>query len=288
MAKSPAHRFGQIIGDLLEETMYEYCTPIANDHGLYLDYKHKRGVRGGNKEVKWEDINGNIHKLDIVMEKDGTEMEYGKPKVFIEVAWRRYTKHAKAKAQEISAAIKPLVAKYSDSSPFFGAVLAGEFTETSLEQMRSEGFELLYFPTDMIEEVYRKQGINAHWDESTSEEELQKRVDRMEAMSEDDRKSLKKALMESNEAQWKSFVEKINCAIDRNIEHIRVLALYGGIQEFSSITEACEYVINKPEESSGNKIYKYEISVYFSNGDKIEMQFKEKNNAIMFLRQIEA
>ena len=77
MAKSPAHRFGQIIGDLLEETMYEYCKPIADNHGLYMDYKHERDARGGKKEVKWEDINGNIHKLDIVMEKDGTEAEFG-------------------------------------------------------------------------------------------------------------------------------------------------------------------------------------------------------------------
>ena len=153
--------------------------------------------------------------------------------------------------------------------------------------MRSEGFELLYFPTSMIEEVYRKQGINAHWDESTSEEELQNRVYQMEIMSEDDRKNLKKALMDANEQQWKSFVEKINLALDRNIENIRVLALYGGMKEFSSITDACEYITNKPEECDENKIYKYEISVYFSNGDKIEMQFKEKNNAIMFLRQLE-
>lgn len=287
MAKSPAHRFGQIIGDLLEETLYEYCTPIANEHNLYLDYKHERLARGGNKEVKWKDINGNIHKLDIVMEEGGNEEEFGKPKAFVEVAWRRYTKHAKAKAQEISAAIKPLVAKYCDSSPFFGAVLAGEFTETSLEQMRSEGFELLYFPTHMIEEVYAKQGINAHWDESTSEDELQKRVDLMEAMSDENRKKLKKALMTANDKQWKNFAKKINLALERSIENIRVLALYGGIQEFTNIGEACEYISNNADECKGNKIFKYEITVHFSNGDRIEIQFKEKNNAIIFLRQLE-
>ncbi len=287
MAKSPAHRFGQIIGDLLEETLYEYCKPIANNHSLYLDYKHSRIARDGNKEVKWQDINGNIHKLDIVMEEDGCEEKFGRPKAFIEVAWRRYTKHAKAKAQEISAAIKPLVAKYYDSSPFLGAVLAGEFTETSLDQMRSEGFELLYFPTSMIEEVYKKQGINAHWDESTSEAELQARVDLMEAMSADDRSNLKKALMEANDTQWKVFTEKINLALERNIENIKVIALYGGLREFSSINEACEYISKNSDECTCEKIYKYEITVFFSNGDKIEMQFKEKNNAIVFLRQLD-
>lgn len=61
-----------------------------------------------------------------------------------------------------------------------------------------------------------------------------------------------------------------------------------GTQEFAGITEVCEYITNKTKEKSDNKIYKYEISIYFSDGDKIEMQFKEKNNAIMFLRQLEA
>ena len=145
MAKSPAHRFGQIIGNLLEETLIRYCRPIAAQCGMYLDYKHERPARGNRNEVIWTDINGNAHKLDIVMEQNGTEAALGKPLAFIEIAWRRYTKHSKNKAQEISAAILPLVKRYSDTGPFYGAVLAGEFTENSLCQMRSEGFRLLYF-----------------------------------------------------------------------------------------------------------------------------------------------
>lgn len=145
MAKSPAHRFGQIIGDLLEHTLIRYCQPVAVEYDMYLDYKHPRAARSNQNEVKWTDINGNTHKLDIVIECEGSEEKLGKPRAFIEMAWRRYTKHSKNKVQEISAAIKPLISRYSETSPFYGAVLAGEFTENSLNQLRSEGFQLLYF-----------------------------------------------------------------------------------------------------------------------------------------------
>ena len=109
MAKSPAHRFGQIIGDLLESTLIRYCHAIANEYGMYLDYKHPRPARNNQNEVRWVDINGNTHKLDIVIEHEGSEIKTGNPRAFIEIAWRRYTKHSKNKAQEISAAIgKPI------------------------------------------------------------------------------------------------------------------------------------------------------------------------------------
>lgn len=74
------------------------------------------------------------------------------------MAWRHYTKHSKNKAQEISVAIKPLVAKYNETSPFYGAVLAGEFAENSLNQMKSEGFQMLYFLMEAIEHAFAIEG----------------------------------------------------------------------------------------------------------------------------------
>ena len=110
-------------------------------------------------------------------EENGSEEKFGRPRAFIEIAWRRYTKHSKNKAQEISAAIRPLVAKYSETSPFYGAVLAGKFTDNSLRKMRSEGFEILYFSIEAIEKAFVLEKIDVHWDENTSEDELQDRIE---------------------------------------------------------------------------------------------------------------
>jgi len=47
MAKSPAHKFGQIIGDLLEVAVERILIPISNENNLFLDKKGKRPARKG-------------------------------------------------------------------------------------------------------------------------------------------------------------------------------------------------------------------------------------------------
>ncbi len=288
MAKSPAHRFGQIIGDLLECTLIRYCQPIAKEYNMYLDYKHPRLARNNQNEVRWTDINGNTHKLDIVIEYGGSETKTGKPRAFIEMAWRRYTKHSKNKAQEISAAITPLVSRYSECGPFYGAVLAGEFTENSLNQMRSEGFRLLYFSIHVIEAAFASQGINAHWDEDTSEDELQNRVEQLEALTEAQLQQIGDYLIQNNAEQWKIFSKYIRAALERTLESISIISLYGDSKIFYNIQDACAYIANEEHEITFTKasFYRYEIIVKYSNGDKIDMQFKEQQAAIASLNRL--
>lgn len=288
MADSVAHRFGQIIGDLLEDTIIRYCMPIADEYEMYLDYKHSRQARHNNKEVKWKDINENTHKLDIVIEREGSETEYGTPEAFIEVAWRRYTKHSKNKVQEISAAIKPLVQLYSEACPFYGAVLAGEFTNNSLNQMRSEGFKLLHFSNEAIEEAFASQGIDAHWEESTSEKELQERIDQFNKLSKEQIKAIGDILMKNNIAKWESFLQCLRNALERKIKIIYITSLFGISKVFSNVQDACNYVAFDEEEISFNQntFHGYEIVVEYSNGDKINMQFKEKQMALASLNRL--
>lgn len=288
MAKSPAHRFDQIIGDLLEYTLIRYCQPIAKEYGMYLDYKHSRPARNNQNEVRWTDINGNTHKLDIVIEYGGSEIKTGNPRAFIEMAWRRYTKHSKNKAQEISAAIQPLVSRYSEYGPFYGAVLAGEFTENSLNQMKSEGFKLLYFSINAIEDAFATQGIDAHWDENTSEETLQNRVVQLEALTETQLQLIGDYLIHNNIEQWEIFLMCLRNALERTLESISVVSLYGNSKIFYNVQEACAYIAEEEKEVTFTKdsFYRYEIVVKYSNGDKIDMQFREQQAAIASLNRL--
>lgn len=108
MAESPSHKFGQIIGGLLESVVLPPLERFCDRQGLYLDHqKRSRQARRGRK-VRWEDSYGDHHDLDFVIERNGSDDEIGQPVGFIEVAWRRYTKHSRNKAQEIQGAILPL------------------------------------------------------------------------------------------------------------------------------------------------------------------------------------
>jgi len=135
MALSPAHRFGQYLGNLLEALFLPELEGFCAEHGLYLDKHGDRSARKG-KKVTWVDKYENSHDLDFVVEKGGVEGSRGRPLAFIEVAWRRYTKHSKNKAQEIQGAVVPLSETFHWDMPFKGAVLAGQFTAPSLKQLR--------------------------------------------------------------------------------------------------------------------------------------------------------
>jgi hypothetical protein len=54
MAKSPSHKFGQIIGDALEAAIETSLREFANKHKLFLDSKGPRPIRKG-KKLTWED-----------------------------------------------------------------------------------------------------------------------------------------------------------------------------------------------------------------------------------------
>lgn len=117
MAKSPSHILGELIGNFFEDVMKAPIRELCNKYNVYFDTIGSRPARS-TKKISWTDINGSKHDLDYVIERDGTPDKIGVPIAFIELAWRRYTKHSKNKAQEISGAIMPIAEKYKEHGFF--------------------------------------------------------------------------------------------------------------------------------------------------------------------------
>lgn len=288
MANSPSHRFGQIIGDLLEEIMTPQLQSFCNERGLYLDKKGVRGNARGGKKVAWLDKYGNSHDLDFVIERGGCENVRGRPLAFIEAAWRRYTKHSLNKAQEIQGAILPIAEKYDWDKPFLGVILAGVFTSGSLTQMRTSGFEVALFPYESIISAFASIGIDAKFDEVTPDAIFQDTVDKIDTISPQIRTQLKQNLVNSNQALLDHFFAELQATLDRQIEQIILIPLHGQQSEFTTITDAITFVTSYREDKLREGGFrKYEIIVRYSNGDKIDASFQNKEKAIAFLRYIE-
>jgi len=268
MAKSPAHRFGQIIGDLLEEIMQPELQAFCDGCGFYLDKKGPRsGVRSG-KKVTWEDRYGNSHDLDFVIEKGGSDQQRGKPVAFIETAWRRYTKHSRNKAQEIQGALLPIAEQHAWDRPFLGAVLAGVFTEPSIAQMRSSGFEVILFPYESILFAFASVGIEAAFDEATPDPEFTRIIEQIGRLSGHQWASLKSRLIEGNRGRLDDFLRILQRKLDRQVDCILVTPLHGTRSEFPSIGEAVDFVTGYDEGTGhGGAFREYEISLRFSNGE---------------------
>jgi hypothetical protein len=287
MASSPSHRFGQIIGDLLEEIMTPQLQSFCDERCLYLDKKGVRGNARGGRKVAWLDKYGNSHDLDFVIERGGSEDVLGRPLAFIEVAWRRYTKHSRNKAQEIQGAILPIAEKHDWDKPFLGVILAGVFTNGSLTQMKSSGFKVALFPYESIVSAFASVGIDAKFDEVTPDAIFQDAIDKIDAISPQIRTQLKQNLVNSNQTLLDHFFAELQAALDRQVEQIILIPLHGQQSEFATISDAITFVTNYHEDKlSEGHFRRYEIIVHYSNGDKIDASFQNKEKAIDFLRRV--
>jgi hypothetical protein len=258
MAKSPSHKWGQIIGDFLEEVFSAQLAKFARKHKLYLDTKGERPARKG-KKVSWVDSFENTHDLDFVLERNGTKNRIGEPVAFIESAWRRYTKHSRNKAQEIQGAILPLVTTHKNFAPFIGVMLAGEFTGGALNQLKSLGFNVLYFPYDLILQSFKKYGIDASTEEDTSEKDFLDKIHKWESFNK--KKDLARYLLRLNKNEVDNFFENLEKAVSRFIDSVSVLPLHGTCSTLITVKEAIDFIENYRSKNGSQPVLKYEIIV---------------------------
>lgn len=284
MAESPSHRFGQYLGELLEALFLPEVKAFCQGRDLYLDCGGPRPIRPGRK-LTWADRYGNNHDLDFVIEKGGAAERQGRPLAFIEAAWRRYTKHSKNKAQEIQGAVLPIAEKYDIDRPFLGAVLAGEFTGNSIEQLRSVGFTLVHIPYRDIVGAFGKVGIDVAFDEGTPDSWFHVVLRRIEAAGPAMEKHIIATLRDLHRGQFDTFFERLHKKLARHVEGIGVTALFGQDVHFVSVDDAVGHLqAGLPPSRPGLTFLRHEISVRYSNGDHIRASFADPGEAVAFLR----
>lgn len=286
MATSPSHKLGQLIGNLLEEVFSPLLQQTADKSGLYLDVIGKSRKARKGKKITWDDAYGNSHDLDFVIEFGGSEEVIGRPVAFIESAWRRYTKHSKNKAQEIQGAILPIAEKYYVECPFKGAILAGEFTDASLEQLRSCGFTVLYVRYESIVSAFLNGAeIDISFGEDTPEGDLSRKVSLIESLSAEKMNKVKNEIIRDNSDEINSFMGFIKEKTEKVVDYISITPLYGKPELFDDINKAKEFILtydvsNVPENQEFNR---FVIALKYINGDKIEASFSSVKALNAFL-----
>lgn len=283
MAESFSHKWGQIIGNLIQEFIRETLQEIADEHSLYLDYKKLRKARIG-KKVLWQDRYGNYHDLDYVLERGGTEDTLGFPIAFIETAWRRYTKHSRNKVQEIEGALIPLSETYSHLNPFLGAILAGVFTQGALKQLESKGFKIFYIKYENIVKSFASVDVDAAFNERTSEVEFQNKISQWNNLTTQNINKIKQTLIQLEATKIDNFIDNLSKSFTRKIQQVNVIVLHGLCYQVSTVENAIEYIENYSDnQTKPAPALKYEIDIRYNNSDVIHAIFQDKTQAIKFL-----
>jgi hypothetical protein len=283
MAESPAHRFGQVIGGLLESVLLPQLEDFCQEHGLYLDHQQRNRAARRGRKVSWQDQYGNTHDLDFVIERNGSDDVMGHPLAFIEVAWRRYTKHSRNKAQEIQGAVLPLAEKYSWNSPYLGTVLAGVFTDGSLEQLKSNGFHVLYFPYQTLIAAFGAEGIDIRFDEGTPDDVFRACTERIERTPAQTMNRIKERLITANQKEVSDFFAGLRQRLGRSVIRVLLIPLYGRIIQFVTIEDALRFLDEHGIYEGSGEFRRYEVQIEFSNGDRVQGSFDSKYGAREFL-----
>lgn len=286
MATSPSHAWGQVIGNIIEASVRSILRDVALELGLYLDSKGLRAARSG-MAVSWTDRYGNSHDLDYVIERGGSEESIGSPAAFVEVAWRRYTRHSRNKAQEIQGAVLPLAETFEHDAPFLGAVIAGEFTDNALSQLRSVGFRVLHLPYPDVIAAFSGAGIDANYDERTAEEEFERKLRLWESLDEAEQSSVASGLIDLQNDDVGAFVSDLRSALSRGIDAVVLMPLFGNSIEFAGLPDALEYLEQGDvEDAMPSSFVRIEVEVRYSNGDTVRGRFGTSSAAAQFLRRI--
>ncbi len=286
MAESPAHTWGQTIGTTFEDGVKRALATVAVKHGLYLDHKGPRAARPG-KKVVWTDLEGNAHDLDYVLERNGTEGQIGDPLAFIEVAWRRYTKHSRNKAQEIQGAVLPLAKKYRRYSPFLGAIIGGEFTDGALAQLRSVGFAVLHLPYSEVIDAFDIVGISASSEENTPQVEFRNKLSQWDRLSAADKQQVGDALLATSKLHVRTFIDNLINTLTRTISRIIVMPLAGISTEFQLPDAAAAFLSSLNVDASMEAPFvRVEMRIEYSNGDSLTVSYQSVSAAVQFLQNL--
>lgn len=292
MATSPSHKFGQDLGNLLEDVVLNRILKprlqaFARAKNYYLDWQKDRPARSG-KKVCWEDKYGNKHDLDFVIEVGGTDQKIGRPVAFIEAAWRRYTKHSKNKAQEIQGALLPIIEMHHLSAPFFGVVLAGEFTEPALTQLRNNRFSVIYIRYQDVVAAFAAVGFNIAFDENTRDAKYAAATRKLASLTKKDKDIIRQTLTTISKVETDTFMSTLQAALERLITKITILPLFGTRLEFGAVKEALAKLGEIDLKTPAGHFDKFEVIIDYNNGDTIRASFKDKTGLSDFLNMLDS
>ena len=162
--------------------------------------------------------------------------------------------------------------------------MSGVFTEGSLEQLRSLGFHVLYFPYDTLVAAFAEEAIDVAFDETTPDAAFQKCIRKIEKTSRRKMERIKNHLVAANQEKLEDFMASLSQRLDRMVEKVVIIPLYGRSNEFSTIDDAMEFLDRHPIGEDCADFRKYEVLIAFSNGDRLEGSFKDKAKVREFLQ----
>jgi hypothetical protein len=129
-------------------------------------------------------------------------------------------------------------------------------------------------------------GIDAAFDEGTSDSGLLKKIKQYGKLKAAQRERIATSLRERHIGEIDAFMSSLQITLTRKIASVYVLPLHGAAQIVEDVAHAIAFIESYHESQPAASFTRYEIGVRYSNGDEIRGQFSDKTAAVAFLRGV--
>ena len=142
-------------------------------------------------------------------------------------------------------------------------------------------------PYETIIEAFASEGVDVSTGEDTSEDELQRKVDAFDRLTQNQRERIAEEIRKLHADQFIPFFRTLRLCLNRLVEQIFVLTLSGTSHEFDFVEDAVRFISEYDQSEPVSDFLRYELNVRYSNGDEIRATYRERERAIEFLQSIE-
>ncbi len=244
---NPAAALGQEVGKLIEDELVGSLRLAMDGYGHTI---------GPEKLKNGTDV---VFQIDAVVRDDK-----GNPVILLDPKYIRYTKHNRDKGSWLCVAHYNLRKTYPTIRKSI-AVLAGNWSEPSVELVKSFGIETLRIPFEHISKVTSGFGIEFDWGEKDRETPRQSHESFL-ALDEDQKKELAERLIETVKKQLEdSVIEVIQSTVsEQHVSAVEVLLKTDSNQmlllQYDSVSKAMEEMVRFISD-------RRDIGVFLDQGD---------------------
>lgn len=162
--QNPGSALGEAIGAEMENALNDFLTNLVEKQGFhFLSKSPIKNRNGSHKKLLMYDNFGTSYNIDAVIANESMQ-----PIILIESKYIRYKKHNRDKGSWVCTA-HPSVRRRYDSIRSSIAVLAGNWSSSSLAMMKSFDINIFLIPFSRICDLLAEHEINFDWDEKDRE-----------------------------------------------------------------------------------------------------------------------
>jgi hypothetical protein len=158
--QNPGSALGEAIGAEMERALNRYLHDLVTEHGYhFLSQSPIRHKTGKPRKLLMYDRFGTAYNIDAVIVNESTQ-----PIILVESKYIRYKKHNRDKGSWVCTA-HPAIRRHYHSIRSSIAVLAGNWSSSSLAMMKSYDINIFLIPFRLICGLLEQHGIDFNWDE---------------------------------------------------------------------------------------------------------------------------